>query len=600
MVAAAHFPAGRLRSAPGLMLTKLRIRNFKRLDDVDIDLAGNVVFIGPNNSGKTSALQALALWSLAVQRWAEKNKDLAASASKRPGVTINRKDVLAVPVPHANLLWRNLHTRAGKPGSSKPQTQNVRIDVEVVGTHGGDHWHCGMEFDYSSEEALICRPKRKRGFESASVRESEFESVPKPATLMRVAYLPPMSGLAATEPKWEPGRINVLLGEGQTAQVLRNLCHVLASSDEPRWRRVCDHMNRMFGVELLPPEHISARGEISMAYRSGGIELDLSSAGRGLQQALLILAYLYTNPGAVILMDEPDAHLEILRQREMYTLISDVAREVNSQVVAASHSEVVLNEAAARDTVVAFIGKPHVLSRNPSQLKKALTTIGWEDYALAEQTGWVLYLESASDRAILMAFARRLRHPAASLLERCFVQYVSNNLPQLARDHFFGLREAKDDLLGLALFDRLDKQLRSTDQLLEFMWRRREIENYLCTEQTLLRYAAGSDVEDLIGFADAELRTEAMRGAIREIGGALMTLRGSDLWSPDLKASEEVLDPIFRKCAESLGQGLALRTKQDYAELVQYVPDDEIDPEIAEKLDAIVELARRAEPTRND
>jgi hypothetical protein len=40
--------------------------------------------------------------------------------------------------------------------------------------------------------------------------------IPKEAAGVKVAFLPPMSGLAAVEPKWEPGRINVLLGEGQT------------------------------------------------------------------------------------------------------------------------------------------------------------------------------------------------------------------------------------------------------------------------------------------------------------------------------------------------------------------------------------------------
>ena len=46
------------------MLTKLTIRNFKRFDEVEIELGGPVVFIGPNKSGKTSAMQALALWDI--------------------------------------------------------------------------------------------------------------------------------------------------------------------------------------------------------------------------------------------------------------------------------------------------------------------------------------------------------------------------------------------------------------------------------------------------------------------------------------------------------------------------------------------------------
>ena len=33
--------------------------------------------------------------------------------------------------------------------------------------------------------------------------------------------------------------------------------------------------------------------------------------------------------------------------------------EHDSQIVAASHSEVILNEAADRDVVIAFLGSPH-------------------------------------------------------------------------------------------------------------------------------------------------------------------------------------------------------------------------------------------------
>ena len=44
------------------MLTQLTIRNFKRFDEVDFELDKAVVLIGPNDSGRTTALQALALW----------------------------------------------------------------------------------------------------------------------------------------------------------------------------------------------------------------------------------------------------------------------------------------------------------------------------------------------------------------------------------------------------------------------------------------------------------------------------------------------------------------------------------------------------------
>lgn len=73
------------------MLTEITVRNFKNLNDVTFELGQRVVLIGPNNSGKTSALQALALWDIGLKRWIEK-RGLEPGPSKRPGVTINRRD----------------------------------------------------------------------------------------------------------------------------------------------------------------------------------------------------------------------------------------------------------------------------------------------------------------------------------------------------------------------------------------------------------------------------------------------------------------------------------------------------------------------------
>lgn len=43
------------------MLTKLTVRNFKRFKRAEIELGKSVVLIGPNNSGKMTALQATAV-----------------------------------------------------------------------------------------------------------------------------------------------------------------------------------------------------------------------------------------------------------------------------------------------------------------------------------------------------------------------------------------------------------------------------------------------------------------------------------------------------------------------------------------------------------
>jgi energy-coupling factor transporter ATP-binding protein EcfA2 len=582
------------------MLTRLKVRNFKKFAEADIELGKSVVLIGPNNSGKTSALQALALWEIGLRQWNSKRGGKA-SPEKRPGVTINRRDLISIPIPDANLLWRDLNVRHVERVGDKPQTQNIRIAVIVEGITDGKAWSSGFEFDYSNEESFVCRPIRLPGYETGPVKNAKFTTVPPECEKVRIAFLPPMSGLAATEPKWETGRINVLLGEGQTAQVLRNLCHQIYDRPEPKteWKELVNHIEHLFGVTLLPPRYLKERGEITMAYKERrGIEFDLSSSGRGLQQTLLLLAHLYANPQTVLLLDEPDAHLEILRQLQTYQLLTEVANKQGSQIIAASHSEVILNQAADRDIVIAFVGKPHRIDDRGSQLLKSLTEIGFDNYYQAEQMGWVLYLEGLTDLAILQAFAATLKHEASNILERPFVHPVQTNLPSRARDHFFGLHEAKKDLVGLAIFDRLDKKLQQGTPLQETMWNRREIENYLCLPEVLLAYARHDLADDLFGKAEADHREQVMRQTIGEFETALKTLGKPDPWSPDIKVTDEFLDPLFARFFEKLGlPNLLLKT--DYHMLASLVPKDKIAPEVVEKLDAIVEVARKAKPRQD-
>jgi len=568
------------------MLTRLKIRNFKQFDDVDIELGKSVVFVGQNNSGKTSALQALALWDVGL-RLLDAKRGGKETPKKRPGVTINRRDLIAIPIPSANLLWRRTHTRDSRQVDGKQATRNVRIDVTVDGITSDEKWSCGLEFDYSNDESFFCRPLRKPGFEETPVGKTEFSDPPPQASALRIAYLPPMSGLADREFLKQEGEIGFLIGQGQTAQILRNLCHQLFQKEDGKkaWTNITDRIESLFGTRLLAPEYIPQRSEIVMKYEEEGTRLDLSSSGRGLQQTLLLLAYLYANPKTALLLDEPDAHLEVLRQRETYNLLTTVADEQGSQIIAASHSEVILNEAAGIGKVISFVGKPHVMNDEGQQLRKALNTIGWDQYCLAETAGWVLYLEGSSDLKILRAFAETLGHAASKHLNRPFVRYVGNE-PQKARDHFWGLREAAPDLRGIAIFDQLRKKLKSNRDLVEVMWTRNEIENYFCTENVLLAWTRHDQPDDLFGQQEARNRENVMREAIAEVT-RFLELDNRSPWSPEVKATGKVLDRIFRYFFKARNLPITFR-KTDYHKLASLVPADQIDSEVIQKLDAIV------------
>lgn len=576
------------------MLTKLTCRNFKNFGDVEVELGNPVVFIGPNNSGKTTALQALALWDIGLKRWNENRKGKP-NPEKRPGVAINRRDLISVPVPNARLLWQNLQVRDTHKIDGRQQTQNVRMDIILEGVTANRKWSCGLEFDYANQESFYCRPLR---LSETNGKVLKRMPVPDEAAHLDVAFLPPMSGLASNETRLDPGAINVRVGEGRTAEVLRNLCFQVFHErrDKETWERICLQIRELFGVQLDEPVYIQERGEIEMNYRdSSGVSLALSSSGLGLQQTLLLLAYIAARPGSVLLLDEPDAHLEILGQRQIYQLLSKLAKKQNSQIIAASHSEVILNEAAERDVVIAFLGEPHRVDDRGSQLLKSLRSIGFEQYYQAEQKGWVLYLEGSTDLAILQAFAEKLDHPAQDILERPFVHYVGDQ-PRKARDHFYGLREAKPDLVGFCLFDRIDSQLQNNLELQEYMWERREIENYFCRKEVLIQWVKVREEEQSIEPLFSDLWAPAMEETIKEVENALQTLGKESPWSPDTKVSDDFLNPLFAAFFKKLGLE-NLMQKTNYHTLVQYVSSDAIDPEVSNVLDGILKVANQAVPT---
>ena len=527
-----------------MTLTRLRIRNFKRFgeDEVDIELSSPVVFIGPNNSGKTSALQALTLWNAGVKRWMEKRSGKP-TPTKRPGVTVSRQDLVSAPTPEANLLWHDRHVRNVRREDGRQKTSNVLIEVTVDGVDdAGREWSCGMEFYYANSESFYCRPRE--------LETGNGEGIPEGAENTTVALLPPMSGLAGTETRIPHGAISVRIGEGRTAEVLRNLCYQVHTDSPEAWEKLRDHIVKLFGVELEEPKYLPQRGEITMGYTERNVRLDLSSAGRGLQQTVLLLAYMFANPGTVIMLDEPDAHLEILRQRQIYNLIKESADQVGSQIIVASHSEVLLNEAAGSDLLVAFIGpNPHRIDRRESQVRKALADIGFEHYYQAEQTGWVLYLEGSTDLRVLRALARKLDHQGAiRALDRPYVHYVGN-VPKQVSVHYFGLKESLPGLRAVALFDKLEQDHVDLGPVDSLMWKRREIENYIFSENSLMAWAERRGELTALGPLFEEQNVidyrSAMSQSIQEVTGALDRLGRGSPWDANTKVSDEFLIPLF-------------------------------------------------------
>lgn len=573
-----------------MMLTKIRIQNFKQFDDVEIELGPVTVLIGPNNSGKTTILQALMLWHTGCQEWLEaygKAYDGLENTLRYDEISeqqaINRLDLMSMTVPTVSDLWLDTKTKNSHPTPIVIELWGTDLDEQEISS-----WTQQFEFLFANDQSMLCfDPKR-------SVARFYFISS------LWVHFLPPMSGISAVEDQLQRGAIDRRIGEGRTSEIIRNICFRL-DQETIHWQKVVNHMQQLFGVEILPPQYIVGRGELRMSYRDQqGIIFDIASAGRGMLQMLLLLAYMYDNPGSVLLLDEPDAHLEILRQREVYVLLAKVAKELGSQIIIATHSEVIMNAAGDKDVLIAFVGKPHRIDNNSTsqkdQIAKALNEYGHDQYFLALQRQWVLYLEGETDLAILKTFADVLNHPSAKALNRPFTKFVGNVAKQ-ARDHFYALHEALNSLKGIVILDRpyatdpskqVSKKQRSSKPLPFniFHWERNEIENYLWQPETLLAYAQS------LGYPNA---VDAMETTIKDRFPLFALNDRQDEWWKTTKASE-FLTAFFKAFFARLNQYNAM-DKSSFYVLARYVPVDLIDPEIIEKLDAIWDIAKDAPNT---
>lgn len=567
------------------MLLSIRINNFKKFKDTgEIPLNRNVVFIGPNNSGKTTALQALTLWQYSINKWLEKRGEKS-KARIKSGVAINRKDLLTIPVSSARFLWNDLILKSNK-GQSK-----VTIEIILKGITDDKLWQCGMSFDYFGDEVIYCKP--------IDFQDNIIITEPEILKSIKIAYLPPMSGLSSREDKLMFASIQARIGQGNTADVLRNLCYYLRYPEyhsqqpeditpEDNWKYFTQIVKDFFGITLLEPS-LNERGEIEMYYRDeNGNTLELPVAGRGQQQIMLLLTLLLSNPNTVLLLDEPDAHLEILRQKQVYKLITEIAAEKGSQIIAASHSEIILNEAAERDIVIAFLGKPHQINDKGSQLMKSLTSIGFEQYYQAEQKKWVLYLEGSTDLAILKKFASVLNHPVQKYLETAYVYYVATNIPNKAREHFFGLKEAVPDLKGIAIFDKIDASLQKGD-LIELCWEKREIENYFFKPEIIEKYIVGKPTDNLFEASERDKRNRLIKKAIQSIIPPIAMDNPEDEYWYERKASEE-MERIFKEYSKLMNIPNIIN-KGSFWELLNFIEKNEIDKEVIQKLDAILKVS---------
>ncbi len=576
------------------MIQRVRLVRFKRFVDHTFDVSGrSILLAGPNNSGKTTLLHAISAWNLALQRWFVERGSVG--GQRRMSLVLD--EFTALPLREMNLLWLNRHTARKLANQKQPKPAPIYVEV-VVQLPTMAEESLTIEFMYANEKLVYIRPVKSPD-EPVPV-DSISETWEK---RLKIVHVPAFSGIGTQEPRHASGMQNKLVGEGKPGEIVRNLLLEIwekskKEAGDPPWSKLRSDVERLFQCELLEPVFSAARPYIVCEYRPkpnpGATgerppKLDIANAGSGFHQVLLLLSFLYSRDATVLLLDEPDAHLHFILQREIFDHLRSVAQERGSQLLIGTHAEVLLAGAEPQD-IISFIGQhPTRLAEDADKqrLRDAMRQLTALDLLQADHVRAVMYVEDESDFKILREWSRILSHRSEAFLSFPYIWILEGrgNLDD-AKKHFQCLRMVQPDIRGICVLDRDSGPRMSSAGMpsgLElFQWGRYEIENYLVLPELLKRFlrrgAPQATVEEQV--VDNEFRANFPAGI--DFLKDIPALR-------DLKASEFLVDMLNRTTSPL--------PKRDLYMLARHMRPEEVHPDVLAALDEVATILPQTVPS---
>jgi len=461
-----------------MRLRKVRIENFKRFEDLEVDLEPLNCLVGPNNSGKTTLLQALALFDFCAHHCLKRVKG-AFELQKR---SIPPEDFYVLPVSDPMELWTDGKTMAARKQKIIRVRATFDDEREVTAT---------VKLDYNRFGVRI---------------ESTDESQPWLAQFAdyRIAYLPVFSVFLAQEERRTPAVIGDALARGRVHSVIRNL--LLDLKEKNRHEELLGVLQRTFPTlenMRIAFDEVSDR-YISVTYKESKRpkEFDVFAAGSGFQQFLYLFGFILLRHPTVILLDEPDVHLHSTLQNALLQELHELV-EKDKQVLFATHSRDLING----------VSPENIVSLEEQGAKKL--AVGFDVYDVLDRLGSVdptqlpviqafqrvLILEDHVDWVLLSVFCSKSLGPSVwQQVERRIAVCYSKGNPykqQIAR-----LREQLQQMISLQgrtleAFVVSDRDYYPdlewlcgdlpTDHLRWHIWQRAEIENYLLCPTAIVR-----------------------------------------------------------------------------------------------------------------
>ena len=463
------------------MINKVVLRNFKRFKEETFEFNSFDLIVGANNSGKSTVLQALAIWQYCVDQFSLERR------TGKTGIQIVLPSFTALPVPEFNLLWKDRTDRSypkNDQGITTKSTVYILIEIDVFWKDQDQkEMNFCVQLRYQTPQSVYAIPK---------LGWSNFKSLVASESFPRVVYVPPFSGIEPHEPWMDDGNVKQHVGKSQPGSVLRNLLYRVINDEkgtgENDWVEVRRVIKDWFNVDLQRPQY--KRGistEIKVDYKVDGKSYDVISGGSGFHQILTLLAFLYGYKGvSTILLDEPDAHLHNNLQRVIVNYF--LSRGV--QFIIATHSEEFIRNIDIHSILSIMSGCPKRVLSN-SEVIHALSDVDNNVVIRAQESPFILYLEGEDDDRILSEWARILGKE--QIYQRFYPFILGGTDKYVMKErsdiHYRALKQIVPEVKRVLLldYDGEDSFHPAKDNPVYQEWGRKNIDNYLLVPDAWIR-----------------------------------------------------------------------------------------------------------------
>lgn len=510
---------------------KITLHRFKQFQSANIELRdGLSLMVGGNNSGKSSILQALATWQF-CKTLLEIEKGPAGwlpSVSKT-GIGLGIVDFTPLQLPALSHLWTNL--KFIREEETDGYTLKICVYWDIAPTQER-HLEIGLAL---SNDRLFIKAT-STNLTASEVNASHEE--PGGSKVPRIAYLPPFAGITDRENRLSPAMRERLIGQGLSGGVIRNMLfemhtrnqlerHKLRdgkakikNSDLRRlrqndaWEILLRTIQSTFGTDLrMIPFNERYHSYLKVECIKGTLKSDgsferyprynsrdIMVEGSGFLQWLSVYALALSDEVDVVLLDEPDAHLNAALQKELLIALGDIGVVKKKQVLLATHSPELIR-LYDHDRILAVADrKGKYLSDNAAKVGVlgGIGTVHTPTLHALMESKRLLILEAPSDERFLRIIAER----AGFIWPENLVPWFWTGSAGERHKLYMQLRKEIPGLTAISIRDRDDEPGNTTSTSLidksfpskeagysAMKWRRRHVEGYLLCKAAIARAA---------------------------------------------------------------------------------------------------------------